>query len=128
MLCIGYLFLNLISSFQDHCAIPQLRQTNMQYHRECESKTISERKVKVTCLSPGLGGVEIQLDVVSDGRSKVALRVRRMATSLSSNLVFSLHELLLDPSTTLLVRAYRLSVEKLGQRCNDLLVDLGKLV
>ena len=128
MPCIGYLFLNLISSYKDHCAIPNLRQTNMPCHRERESKTISETKVKVICLSPSLGSVEIQLEVMGDCRSKVALRIRRMTTSLSSNLVFGLHKLLLDPGTTLLVRAYRLGVKELGQRCDDLLVDLGKLV
>lgn len=100
----------------------------MTCHREFESKKSLERQVEVMCLSPSLRSVEIQLDVVSDGRSKVTLRVRRMATSLSSDLVFSLHELLLNPSTALLVRAYRLGVEELGQRRDDLLVDLGKLV
>jgi hypothetical protein len=78
--------------------------------------------------SPCFGNVEVELEMVSYRGSKVALRIRRMAATFSADLMLGLHEFLLDPSAALVVGSYRLSVEQLGERRDNLLVDLGKLV
>lgn len=62
--------------------------------------------------------------MVSDGGCIVSLSVRRVSTSLPADLVFGLHEFLLNESAVLGIRLYGVCVQELHECCYDLLIDL----
>lgn len=79
-------------------------------------------------LRPRLGCMEVELEIVRNGRGEVTLRVGRMTTSFTADLMLGFHQLVLNPGATFVVVPDSFGVEQLRQGRNDLLVDLGELV
>ena len=79
-------------------------------------------------LSPCLGSVETELEMLCDGVGKVAASVGGVTAALATYLVLGFHEAALNPGPLLLVVADAVCVHELGKGSDDLLVDHGELV
>jgi hypothetical protein len=110
------------SSQNTSCAlIAPLTNTKLQNLMLCKFRVAKP-------LGPSLRCVQPKLQMLSNGRCMVALRIRRVSTSLSANLMLGFHKLLLYKGAISRIGFDCVGVQEFHERCNNLLVDFVELM